>query len=313
MSSTRLDALSLPTPPAIDLTSSLGWARYFQLLLVSMRPRQWVKNAFVFAPLAFTDSLLEFSHVVQATVGALCFCGLCGGTYLINDLLDRHSDVLHPGKRRRPVASGALPPRAAWPAAIGMIAFGMVGAALVNVPFLALACAYTVLMLAYSSHLKNVVLIDVIAAGFVLRVVAGAVAIMKPVPVWLLICTALASLFLALGKRRSELTGLRRRSVRQRRVLNDYTLPLLDRLIAVTAVSCLVCYFLFCVLSETAAQHPWLPLTVPIVGHGLIRYRYQLYRKHRGESPEDILFQDPVLLTNGLAYLMAVLLVIHLT
>lgn len=288
--------------------------RLAALTVVAMRPRQWLKNLFVLAPVMFAVRAGSLVLDLQALAACGCFCGLSGATYLVNDVCDRRRDALHPAKRRRPVASGALPPLAAVIAAVGVVGWSLAVAAVLGPTFLGLAGAYLALMLAYCLKLKNVVLADVgcIAAGFVLRAVAGGVAVGVALSPWLLVCTALVSLFLALGKRRHELGCVGPAGADHRPVLREYDGPLLDQLISMTTAACLVCYLLYCVLSETAVAHPRLLLTAPFVGYGLCRYLYCVYRRGQGGSPEEIVLRDGTFLGNGLLYCAAVLAVLYL-
>jgi 4-hydroxybenzoate polyprenyltransferase len=282
-------------------------------LLVTLRPRQWVKNLFVLAPLLFTGKAGDAALLARALTATACFCGLSGVVYLFNDLLDRKRDALHPVKRHRPLASGALSPAAAVLAALALAAACLAAAAALNGPFFAVALVYLVLMTAYSTALKNVVIADVlsIAAGFVLRAVGGCQAVAVPISPWLYICTALVTLFMALGKRRHELSRLSDVAARHRPVLRKYNEPFLDQMISITTTACLVSYLLYCVLSETAARHEGLLLTAPFVAYGLFRYLYCIYRKGRGGSPEDVLLKDKVFLGTGVAYAVAVALVLY--
>jgi 4-hydroxybenzoate polyprenyltransferase len=307
--------MPLATNPDVAAPAPLALrpGRLARLVLKAMRPRQWLKNLFVLAPILFTGKLGNLYLLVRALAAAGCFCGLSGAVYLINDLCDRRRDALHPHKRKRPIASGELTAGAASVAA-GLLGVGcLLGAALLGVPFLATALCYVVLMLAYSTVLKNVVLADVlsIAAGFVLRAVAGGAVIAVPISPWLFICTALVSLFMALGKRRYELRRLSDAAVHHRPVLGKYNEPLLDQLISVTTTGALVSYLLYCVLSENALAHHGLLLTTPFVAYGLFRYLYCIYHKGRGGSPEDTLLKDKVFLGTGVAYGLAVILVMY--
>jgi 4-hydroxybenzoate polyprenyltransferase len=283
------------------------------LLLTALRPRQWLKNVFVLAPILFTGNATDPALVARAVAATACFCGLSGVVYLINDLLDRKRDALHPVKRHRPLASGALSPAAAVLAAAGLLAGCLAGAAALGPRFLLVAVVYVALTTAYSTALKNVVIADVlcIAAGFVLRAVAGCEAVAAPISPWLFICTALLTLFLALGKRRHELSRLHERAAGHRPVLRKYNEPFLDQLISITTTACLVSYLLYCVLSETASKHHGLLLTAPFVVYGIFRYLYCIYRKGRGGSPEEVLLKDKVFLGTGLAYGVAVIVVMY--
>jgi 4-hydroxybenzoate polyprenyltransferase len=289
--------------------------REIGLILTAMRPRQWVKNLFVLAPLLFTAQVSDAQLLVLAVTAVVCFCGLSGSAYVINDLCDRRRDALHPVKRFRPIASGALTSVAAAGVAAGLTAGSLVLAAVLGWTVLWIATAYLLLMLGYSFILKNVVFADIasIAAGFVLRAAAGAASIAVPVSPWLFICTALVSLLLAVGKRRCELNRLSDVAVLHRPVLRKYNQPLLDQLMSITTTACLVSYLLYCVLSPTAGQHTGLLFTAPFVAYGLFRYHYCIYRKEKGGSPEDLLFADPVFVGNGVAYTVSVLLAMYLT
>jgi 4-hydroxybenzoate polyprenyltransferase len=303
-----------PDAPQATLSRAFCPGRLAGLVLKAMRPRQWFKNLFVLAPILFTGKLGDLYLLARALAAAGCFCGLSGAVYLVNDLCDRRRDALHPLKCKRPIASGALPAVTAG-AAAGLISAGcLAGAALLSAPFLLVALCYVVLMLAYSTALKNVVLADVlcIAAGFVLRAVGGGAVIAVPISPWLLICTALVSLFMALGKRRYELRRLSDAAVHHRPVLRKYNEPLLDQLISMTTTASLVSYLLYCVLSETALAHHGLLLTAPFVAYGLFRYLYCIYRKGRGGSPEDTLLKDKIFIGTGVAYGLAVIAVMYL-
>jgi 4-hydroxybenzoate polyprenyltransferase len=285
------------------------------LVLQAMRPRQWLKNLFVLAPVLFSGNIFALPLLGRAAAAVGCFCGLAGAVYLVNDLCDRKRDALHPLNKKRPIASGALSPAAAVGSA-GLVGLSCLAvAAGLGWEFLATCLVYVLLMLAYSFSLKNVVLVDVgcIASGFVLRAVAGSVVIGVPISPWLFICTALVSLFLALGKRRAELTRLSEEAGNHRPVLHHYNQALLDQLISVTTAGSLVSYLLYCVLSETAAAHHGLLLTAPFVGYGLFRYLYCIYQKGAGGSPEDIVLKDKVFLGSSVAYAVAVVVVLYVT
>jgi 4-hydroxybenzoate polyprenyltransferase len=285
-----------------------------RLLIVAVRPRQWLKNLFVLAPILFTGKANDPALAIRVLAAAACFCGLSGIVYLINDLVDRKRDALHPVKRRRPIASGALSPVVAVLAAVVLGAGCLAGAAALGGRFFIIAASYLALMLTYSIALKNVVIADVlsIAAGFVLRAAAGCVVIDVPISPWLYSCTALVTLFLALGKRRHELSRLTDKAIEHRPVLRKYNEPFLDQMISITTTACLVSYLLYCVLSETALHHQGLLLTAPFVAYGLFRYLYCIYRKGRGGSPEEVLLRDKVFLGTGIAYGVAVVLVMYL-
>ena len=284
-------------------------------VLASLRPRQWIKNLFVFGGLIFAQQLF-FPPAVWTALGAfVIFCGLSGAIYLLNDVADRDKDRLHPDKRLRPIASGRLPVPAALGAALVLIGGGLAAATWLSLPFAVVALAYVVLLSAYSAWLKHIVIVDVlvVAIGFVLRAVAGALAISVAISGWLLICTILLALFLALGKRRHEVLALGEAAARHRPILAEYSAALLDQMIAVVTASTVTAYALYTMSPETVAkfQTPLLPLTLPFVLYGIFRYLYLLYRRQLGGNPTDIVLRDRALLLNSLLWLAVVLVLLY--
>ncbi len=265
-------------------------------LLTAMRPLQWSKNLFVFAGLVFAEKLANPALAARSTAAFAVFCALSSANYLVNDVSDIERDRLHPRKKLRPVASGHLSPNAALLAAAVLTAAGLSGAALLGREMLAVAGGYWLLMLAYTLALKREVLLDVftIAAGFVLRAVAGAVVISVSISPWLIVCATLLALLLALCKRRAELVSSPDAGA-QRTVLTDYTTGLLDQLIAIVAASTAVAYLLYAFQSQTASRHAALIWTAPFVLYGLFRYLYLVYVRGQGESPETTILRDPQL------------------
>ena len=221
-------------------------------ILVSMRPRQWVKNLFVFAGLIFAQKLLTPLTGV-ALAAFVIFCALSGAMYLLNDVADRQKDRRHPQKRERPIASGRLPVPTAIGAAALLIAAAVGAGLLISRPFVSAAVSYVVLLTLYSLWLKHLVIVDVIvvAAGFVLRAVGGALAIDVEISGWLLICTILIALFLAIGKRRHEYLTLAAAAATHRPILAEYSPELLDQMIAVVTASTVTAYALYTMSPET--------------------------------------------------------------
>jgi len=283
-------------------------------ILVSLRPRQWVKNLFVFAGLVFAQKL--FTPSVWPALGAFAvFCALSGSVYLVNDAADREKDRLHPDKKWRPIASGRLPAGTAVTAAAVLVVAALAGSLVLSRPLAVVALAYAVLLGAYSVWLKHVVIVDVIvvAIGFVLRAVAGAVAIDVGISGWLLICTVLMALFLALGKRRHEYLTLGEAAVRHRPILAEYSAGLLDQMIAVVTASTVTAYALYTMSPETVAKFETrlLPATLPFVLYGIFRYLYLLYRRQLGGNPSELFLNDGPLLVNTLLWILAVALIIY--
>jgi len=277
-----------------------------EAIIRSMRPAQWLKNVLVFAPLIFAHQALEPQALLRSLAVFALFCLASGAVYLVNDLLDRVTDREHPVKCRRPIASGALSPVAAIGAA-ALIGAGALAAALLldrRVGFV--LGIYLLVNLLYSRVLKHLVILDVmtIAAGFVLRVVAGGIAVGVPLSSWLLLCTSLLALFLGFGKRRHELVLLEINASTHRRILAEYSPYFLDQLIAVVTTSTLVTYALY---TMDPAVHqklgtPYLPLTIPFVLYGIFRYLYLVHQKQEGGDPSVIVFSDKPLLVNVLLW-----------
>jgi 4-hydroxybenzoate polyprenyltransferase len=284
-------------------------------LLVSLRPRQWVKNLFVFGGLVFGQRLFDPTAVGTAVAAFAIFCGLSGAIYLLNDVADRDKDRLHPEKRSRPVAAGRLSVGAALAAAAALIVAGLAAAAWLSRPFAVAAVAYVLLLSAYSARLKHVVIVDVlvVAIGFVLRAAAGALAIDVAISGWLLICTILLALFLALGKRRHEVLTLGEGASRHRPILAEYSAGLLDQMIAVVTASTVTAYALYTMSPETVAKFrtSLLPATLPFVLYGIFRYLYLLYRCQLGGNPSEVVIRDRALLVNTLLWLVLVLVIIY--
>ena len=285
------------------------------LLFISLRPEQWTKNVIVFAPALFAGRLFDLDALGLALATFFIFCALSGAVYLFNDLADRDADKRHPLKRSRPIASGELRP--AHGVALGiLLAIGGTAAALWIAPTLGLvAAAYLALLLAYSSALKHLVIVDAltIAGGFVLRAVAGGVAVAVPISAWLLVCTSLLALFLAFSKRRHELTLLADAAGDHRRILHEYSPYLLDQMIAVATASTLIAYSVYATSAETAQRLGTnrLGLTIPFVLYGIFRYLYLVHQKRGGGSPAAMLVTDGPLLACVAVWAIAVALILY--
>ena len=283
-------------------------------IVVSLRPRQWAKNLFVLAGLIFAQKL--FTPLIWRALAAfLIFCALSGAIYLFNDVADRERDRLHPAKRTRPIAAGRLPVAVAMGVALGLIVGGLAASALISWELALVGKIYVGLLLAYSAWLKHLVIVDVlaVACGFVLRAVAGAVAIDVEISGWLLICTILLALFLALGKRRYEYLALRDDAASHRPILAEYSAGLLDQMIAVVTASTVTAYALYTMSPETVAKFHthWLPITLPFVLYGIFRYLYLLYRRQLGGNPSELFLHDRPLLIDAVLWMVAVLVIVY--
>jgi 4-hydroxybenzoate polyprenyltransferase len=289
-------------------------------LLLSLRPSQWTKNLFVFAALLFgqrgsAPAFLDPQAILQATAAFAIFCALSGIVYLINDVADREADRLHPLKRARPIASGAVSPQAAIATAVILTIGALSASWLLRPTFALVAVAYVALLALYSGPLKHIVIIDVltIAIGFVLRAVAGAVAIDVPISHWLLILIILLALFLALSKRRHELVLLADGATGHRPILEEYSPYLLDQMIGVVTASTLVSYVIYTVSPETVQKFhtEYLGFTLVFPLYGIFRYLYLVHLKEGGGSPSDMLVNDRPLLACVALWAISVAAIIY--
>ena len=284
-------------------------------LFLALRPKQWTKNLVVIAPLLFAlgDKLQEVKPGAGriACFAALIFCAVSSGIYLFNDIKDAKADRLHPVKKLRPIASGALPVSNAYTISLLLLATGLIGAWFLPRSFLSVVAGYILLQITYTLFLKKVALIDsmVIATGFVLRAMAGAMAVDVYISPWLLLCAFLLALFLALCKRRHEKVTLAEEFEGETRAsLDQYDAKLLDLLIAIVSSATIVSYALYTLWPDTVTKFGTvrLGLTIPFVIFGLFRYLDLVYRHDKGDQPEQILLTDIPLLIDLLLYGVAV-------
>jgi 4-hydroxybenzoate polyprenyltransferase len=291
----------MTTPPAATPSS-------FPIfdLLKAMRPAQWTKNAIVLAAFFFalgdrSQPQLTLGLGYQALLAALCFCLVSSGVYIVNDLSDIEADRLHPHKRLRPIAAGRIRPSTAWGFALLLLLGGVGGGLAVNPNAGLVLAGYVVLQLIYTFWLKRIPLVDImiIAAGFVLRAITGALAVEVPISTWLLLCTFLLALFLALCKRRHEKKLLDDAADQHRAVLEQYDPQLMDQLITITSACTILSYAIYTLLPETVLKFGshGLGLTIPFVIFGIFRYLDLVYRHGKGGQPEQILLTDAPLLT----------------
>ncbi|MFT7534670.1 MAG: 4-hydroxybenzoate polyprenyltransferase [Hyphomicrobiaceae bacterium] len=287
--------------------------------LQALRPHQWVKNLLVLVPLFFTDQAFSLSSWLAALTAFGSFCFAASSIYLLNDILDRHEDALHPKKKHRPIASGRLPVRAAWAELVITLSvcFGL--ACLVPVTgrsFLIWPTSYLTLNVAYSFYLKRLVIVDCmcIAIGFQLRVMAGAAAIGVDASKWLQLCTFFFALFLAFCKRYEEVGRQTEAAGQTRKTMSDYSLPFLNMLIGPLAALSILSYALYTVSPETVARHrtDQLIVTVPFVCYGVFRYLFLVYSKSEGGDPAKLLFRDIPLVLSGVLYVGVVLLILSM-
>lgn len=285
------------------------------LILRALRPKQWTKNVAIFAALVFSQRFFETNYLLETTLAFFLFCFISGSIYILNDLVDLEQDKKHPQKSKRPLASGRLKPSVAMIVGVILLSSSMIIAFRLSVPFGIVAASYFILQVLYSFYLKHLVILDVfcVAAGFVLRVVAGAEVIQVPISTWLLICTILLSLFLAMSKRRHELILLEGDAVHHRKILYEYSPYFLDQMISVVTSSTVIAYALYTMSEETVKKFRTdnLKYTIPFVIYGIFRYLYLIHQKNEGGSPERILLNDKPLIINILLYGLVVGLILY--
>ena len=301
-----------------------------------LRPRQWIKNFALFAAITFSGQLFTPGPLNKVILGFFVFCGLSSATYILNDYFDIEKDKLHPFKRFRPLAHGDISKNFALLFAIVLALVSLAAAqASINTTFMIVGIVYLILQVSYSTFLKSITVIDIlaIAAGYIIRVFAGEFASGFHISVWLLLTTISASLFIAIGKRRSELTLVSQNKdsniAATRKTLSHYSERLLDVYATIFATSTFISYSLFTFLENpggvkidlnilmpdflpTFLQRKWLMLTIIPVVYGLMRYMQDIYEKNEGESPEKVLLSDIPLLTSIIIWAVLVIIIIYI-
>ncbi|MBZ5565763.1 MAG: decaprenyl-phosphate phosphoribosyltransferase [Acidobacteriia bacterium] len=281
-----------------------------------LRPQQWVKNGFVFAALIFSQHLTNWNSNFRVALAAGAFCLISSAAYLLNDILDAEEDRNHPAKRLRPVASGRLGVKLAAITSAVLALGALATAWALDRRFLLTIALYAGVNLAYSWFLKRIMLLDVfvIAAGFVFRVIGGAVVIHVVVSSWLIVCTTLLALFLALSKRRHELVLLKSGASNHRSTLANYSPYFLDQLIAIVTASTVMSYALYTLSADVQAKFPGkrLELTIPFVLFGIFRYLYLVHQNEEGGNPTRLVLTDPVLISVVLIWAASVIFIIYL-
>lgn len=300
----------------------------FYLLIVSSRPRQWLKNLSVFAAFFFGGRLLNQPDLIVVSTVFFIFCLLSSSIYLINDVVDIKADRVHFSKKNRPIAAGLLPKEVALFASFLLAFFGIVLAFSVSQIVFLSAIIFLFIQILYSLKLKKILIIDVmtIAFLFMIRVFVGSFVIHEPLSSWLILTVLMLSLFLAIGKRRSEVTLLTQQDAAAHRlILSHYPISLLDGLAFIMASSTLLTYSLFTFnteratattplanfLPETLASSRWLMITIPLVIYGIFRYLYLIFDKKEGESPEKVLLSDLPLFATVALWLLTVFILVY--
>jgi 4-hydroxybenzoate polyprenyltransferase len=277
-------------------------------LIISMRPKQWYKNLVIFVCIIFSLNLLNFAMWFNLISAFAIFCLLSGSEYLINDILDKENDKRHPRKSKRPIASGRLKTSTASIFVIIFLILSFIGAILINIRFLLISASYFILMLSYSLFLKHLIIVDVlvISIGFVIRAIAGCLAISVFISPWLIICAFLIALFLALCKRRHELVLLGDGAIHHRKSLKSYSTEMLDQMINITTAVLIMSYSLYTFL----ADNNYLMVTIPFAIYGIFRYLFLVQAKNLGGEPE-MLFKDKGMVISMGLWVLSIVLILY--
>lgn len=284
-------------------------------LLKTMRPKQWVKNIVVFAPLVFDHKLGNLTYLTRTALGLLLLCLVSGTVYLVNDIVDAEKDRQHPRKRHRPIAAGRLSPGSAIAAAVLLFLVSLPLSFWLDPAFGAILALYLLIQVVYSFWLKNLVILDVflIAAGFVLRVAAGVPLVdAERFSPWMYVCMALLALFFGFAKRRHELTLLQENANSHRESLQEYSLPLLDQLLGIVSAATLVSYALYTFSAPNLPANHLMMLTIPFVLYAVFRYLYLVQVKGLGGEPEEIVLRDRPLQVTVLLWALSVVLTMYI-
>jgi 4-hydroxybenzoate polyprenyltransferase len=299
-------------------------------ILKAARPRQWVKNFAIFSTILFTGHLFEYLPIIQSIAAFFAFCFLASSNYMFNDILDRQRDKKHPFKKFRPIASGRLPVRVAWVSSFFLLVLGLSISFVLGKPFFVMAALFSLLEYAYSLYLKHISVIDIltITAAYFLRVYAGEAATGYHISIWLALAVLSLALFLAVGKRRAELTLIQRYTgivpKDTRETLSNYSEKLLDTYTAMFANSTFLSYAMYTFLVQPVTKgffwstpsgnffpdRKWMMITIPFVLYGIMRYMQLIY-EGKGESPEKIVTSDKPLILTIMVWALTLLVVIY--
>ncbi len=284
--------------------------RYFVLA----RPKQWLKNIFVFAGLIFAVKFFEINAIIKTIFGFLAFCFTSSGIYVINDICDRDKDKIHPLKKKRPIAAGEISIFSGIIFSTILLFLGFSGGYFLSHSFFYCLFVYFVITAAYSFYFKNLVILDVIiiAAGFVIRAISGTFIINVEISDWLFICSFLLALLLALGKRRNEILILGEQADNHRKNLKNYSTQILDYFILIISSSAIISYSLYCISPRTQEVFHTnaLKFTIPFVIYGIFRYIYVLIFKNQGGEPESLLYKDSGLFINFILWSLSIIVII---
>ncbi|WP_165755762.1 decaprenyl-phosphate phosphoribosyltransferase [Ruminiclostridium hungatei] len=261
------------------------------------RPKQWIKNIFVFLALLSSGDIIELSHIVNSCIGFVLFCFISSSVYILNDLIDINADKIHPIKKFRPLASGAVSKVQALVLLIILCSISLILSFLFNYNLAVVIFIYFILNILYTIKLKKIVIVDimVISTGFLLRVISGYVVIQEEISLWILLCTFFLTMFLGLNKRKQEIHTLNSDAKEHRKILNEYSEELINQILPVVA-SCAIIFYSF--YTFQVSKNIWMMLTIPSVIYGMLRYQYLSLKSNVGENPEIVLVNDVPFIVN---------------
>jgi 4-hydroxybenzoate polyprenyltransferase len=277
-----------------------------------LRPKQWIKNLFVIAPLIFAKHVFEYDYIVKIVVAFGLFCLISSSVYVLNDIIDCEKDRLHPKKKNRPIASGLISKAEAIVLLVITLPL-VIGISFFVDRFFGLAILfYFINNVLYSYRIKNMVILDVmsIAIGFLLRVIGGALIIKVNISPWILLCTLLLSLFLGFSKRRNELVVLENGAENHRKILEEYSLEFIDNMLSIVTASTVMAYCLYTFSANNGNFR--MMITIPFVLYGIFRYQYIIYKKNEGGSPEDAVLSDMPLMFSILLWGIISIIILYL-
>ncbi|NLL06364.1 MAG: decaprenyl-phosphate phosphoribosyltransferase [Clostridiaceae bacterium] len=257
-----------------------------------LRPKQWIKNLFVVAPLIFAKHIFEYNYVIRVLAAFVLFCCISSSVYVLNDIIDCEKDRLHPKKKNRPIASGLISKIEGAIVIAILLPLILFVSFYMDIFFGVAVLLYFLNNLLYSFKIKHMVILDVmsIAVGFLLRVIGGALVIRVYISPWILLCTLLLSLFLGFSKRRNELVVLANGAENHRKILEEYSLEFIDNMLSIVTASTVMAYSLYTFSTNSGNYN--MMLTIPFVLYGIFRYQYIIYKKNEGGSPEETVLSD---------------------
>lgn len=281
-----------------------------QQIFKLMRPKQWIKNFFVFAAMIFSGKFTNTHILIMNIFVFIMFCLISSCVYILNDLVDVNKDREHPQKKNRPIASGKVTKLQAILMEVILFSIVSIISYRISLKLLAVFLVYFLINILYSLKLKNIVIIDVmiITFGFVLRVESGSISTNVQLSPWMILCTILISLFMALNKRKSEIITLKDKSGAHRKILDEYSVVLIDNMLTIVTPSILIAY---CLYTFSSIQSRTMMVTIPFVLYGIFRYQYLMLKNNIGGKPEDVFQKDLPFLINVVLWAVVVICIIY--